>query len=311
MQAIGESLREAFLGDGMIGLLQDAAKTSEILISLFTTLLTELEQIIKSEGFQVLDPGVATSLQSLKLCSHCFLALLHPQTGYHGSTAGHVGSVRSYKGKDSMLQTANKLITKPFWQEKHDEMLKKAGSSKVAEPIYTEAFNGLDKLTSTSSPQDVSGALGFAVQKLPELRTALRAGATNALESTMLEVAKSSLKEILESDGSSQPPRLIQAVKLALQLVGNPADVKALDEWAAEYAHAQAWKGVSDEAAALALSTADDVDFNVLAKAMSQCPTKEKMPPNLVDDLDRALPIMMRHLKLKAFQQSQGRLSTL
>ncbi|CAE7035499.1 unnamed protein product [Symbiodinium sp. CCMP2592] len=230
---IKEAADEEWQADGMIGLLQDAPKTSDILISLFTKLLTELNQNIITDNLEDLDVGVVTSLQAVKLCSHCFLALLHPQPGYHGSNAGHVGSVRSYKGKDSMLQTANKIVTKPFWQEKHDEMLKKAGSSKVAEPVCKEAFDGLENLTSTSSPQDVSAALGFAVQKLPELRTAMRAGATNALESCMLEVAKSSLKEILESDGSSQPPRLI-------------------------------------------------------------------------DDLDRALPNMMRHLKLKAFSTITG-----
>ena len=144
------------------------------------------------------------------------------------------------------------------------------------------------------------------MKHLPELRQNLRTGATQGLENRMLEIANESLKEVLTSEGSGQRPTWVNTLKSALQMVGKADDVKQLQEWCTEHAHTQAWKGVAEQASIIAVGEISKVDLKGLGKVFSECPSKENPEMEVVDELWRAMPNIIRYLKLKVSWGMQG-----
>ena len=143
---IGESLQEAFFTDGMTQLLQEPDKNKELLLELLTKLLTELNDVVKGSEFKMLQDGLQAAIKAVKLCAHAFTALLRPRNGYLDSDASHVGTLRGYKGRDGMLQTCNKILCRPYWQQQYDQyddMLKKSATSKIATPSLPTSWRWL------------------------------------------------------------------------------------------------------------------------------------------------------------------------
>ena len=300
---IGESLQEAFFTDGMTQLLQEPDKNKELLLELLTKLLTELNDVVKGSQFKMLQDGLQAAIKAVKLCAHAFTALLHPHNGYLDSDASHVGTLRGYKGRDGMLQTCNKILCRPYWQQQYDDMLKKSATSKIAQPLLA---NILEMVDPAKSDQNAAKSLEVCVKHLPELRQNLRTGATQGLENRMLEIANESLKEVLASEGSGQRPTWVNTLKSALQMVGKADDVKQLQEWCTEHARTQAWKGVAEQASIIAVGEISKVDLKGLGKVFSECPSKENPEMEVVDELWRAMPNIIRYLKLKVSWGMQG-----
>ena len=285
------------MNDSFSSLLSDPADKVKLLQDLLSG---TVETIMAMDQFHDDQPdSVVIAAKSVKLLCQAFLALLVPTDGYMDSGIAQVSAVRAYKGKDSALQTASKLLTAEFWQVRRDEMLKKAGTSKVGAPKLAAA---LAKFDEKSPDYNKFAGVEEAVRILPELRQGMRAGATRDLEEAMRGLLDHSIEEVLKSSGSEQKPAWLQSLSSAGILVGTPKQQQELEEWKNKFSHAQAGQAVAEEAEAICMlddQSLSSLDLTKLGKAFAKCPSTGPLPSEVADVVKKAVPKIIRHLKLK------------
>ena len=285
------------MNDSFSSLLSNPADKVQLLKDLLSGMVENV--ISMDQRGDDLPDSVVIAAKSVKLLCQAFLALLVPIDGYLDSGIAQVSAVRAYKGKDSALQTASKLLTAEFWQVRHDEMLKKAGSSKVGAPKLAAC---LAKFDEKSSDYNKFAAMEEAVRLLPELRQGMRDGATKGLETAMRGLLDHSIEEVLKSTGSQQKPAWLQALTSAAVLVGTPKQQQELDEWKNKFSHAQAGQAVAEEAEAICMlddQSLSSLDLTKLGKAFAKCPSTGPLPSEAAEAVKKAVPKIIRHLKLK------------
>ena len=243
----------------------------------------------------------------LKQIFACLLVLLNPIPSVLGTDVSDVSStLKPPPGRVlSKLESSVQVFLRDGpWQKKLDESLQKGAASMK----YAAAFQELEAaLSNDASQQELQLKVGpgfkEAVQKLPELRDALRPGATAGLEKQMSLIFRSAVKSTVQlKDVSGVSPDHVAVLTRATELLANRQGILELQSnlkaWAGEMAHqlgAQKLVAILDRWQSLADEDFPWKEVNALLDGVGS-----KIPDELLEKIQELAAIMTSNLADKA-----------
>ena len=193
----------------------------------------------------------------------------------------------------------SKIISEPFWEARHDELLRKCGTARLMEPTFKQVTNAL---LEDSDGYEAMAALELAAKQLQGLRDGMREGSTRFIEAKMGHILDERVGSVLNSDGTTVKPSLVEVIIHASKMLGRDQMVQKLLKWKKQCATALSWRSLEEEVAKINMTSSQElasVDLKPLAEAISKCSETDPLPQSTLTALEDMVPKLLRLFKMR------------
>lgn len=296
-EVVQESMTEGFCSDGLTSVLSNPEQHSIFLEEFLTGFLQGMNE--GSDEFKELPDLLQQVCLRARQVFRAFACLFFPIMGHLGAEVGHVSSLKKYTGKNSFEATMSKIISEPFWEARHDELLRKCGTARLMEPTFKQVTNAL---LEDSDGYEAMAALELAAKQLQGLRDGMREGSTRFIEAKMGHILDERVGSVLNSDGTTVKPSLVEVIIHASKMLGRDQMVQKLLKWKKQCATALSWRSLEEEVAKINMTSSQElasVDLKPLAEAISKCSETDPLPQSTLTALEDMVPKLLRLFKMR------------
>ena len=215
LQDLREAIVSSLTNNAFMSLLEDGndAKETAARIKLLKTICERFVGAYRADDMDQNDgelEGVRLAMQTLNMVFAGILVLLDPTPGVAGTDMGCISKLMDDDSvKQDKLVTCVKVVITSHkdWQKRLDCCLAHGASTMKLAPVLQDFVENLSKEGEDERQQAaVTDSLRSAVAKLPNLREALRPGATSVLESMLADRVKAIAAWTLEQTEASVVP---------------------------------------------------------------------------------------------------------
>ena len=231
LQDLREAVVSSLTNNAFMSLLEDGndAKETAARIKLLKTICERFVGAYRADDMDQNDgelEGVRLAMQTLNMVFAGILVLLDPTPGVAGTDMGCISKLMDDDSvKQDKLVTCVKVVITSHkdWQKRLDCCLAHGASTMKLAPVLQDFVENLSKEGEDERQQAaVTDSLRSAVAKLPNLREALRPGATSVLESMLADRVKAIAAWTLEqTEASVVPAGHMETLLPGLELVSS------------------------------------------------------------------------------------------